>query len=163
MDLVNRYKQITISDYSEIQEIVKGAGNREYENLSEEEFIKIVPYSLDKKTLQEFYEKTGLTIFHFIIDDDNERNVFFNRCGAFPKYDDGNDCFIQASGEYSTNDGDIGLQFDICIEESVQLMTQTYNLKHYVIIPENVDIPEGEPRNVENQEFHKFYVPIENK
>lgn len=161
--LVNRYKQVTISNYLEIQEIVKAVGNRAYENLSKEEFIKIIPYSLDKKALQEFYEKTGLTIFHYIIDKNNERNVFFNRCGAFPKYDEGNDCFIQASGEYSVNDGDIGLQFDICIEEDVQLMTQTDNLKHYVIIPENVDIPKGDPRNVGNQEFHKFYVPIESE
>ena len=158
---MKKNKQVTILNYGEIQKIIKDSGNTEYNNMNKEEFIKLIPYSWDRKTLKEFYEKTGITLFYFVIDKKNERNVFFNRSGAFPEYDEGNDCFIQASGEYSAKDGDVGIEFDICIEEYVQLMTQTYDLKHYVIIPFNEIIPDGDPREVSNLEFHKFYVDIE--
>lgn len=149
---------ITICDYKEIKDILKG---RKYRNLTEREIEDITPTTLNRIELQNFYEETALTVFHYIYDSENERCVFFNRCGAFPDYDYGSGNYIQASGEYAKADGDIGLKFDIAIEEYVELITITKDLKNYVIIPKDEKIPKGDPTDIKNKNFHKFYVPIE--
>lgn len=123
-------------DFNYIKEKI----NSEYKNINEEDFKKIIPITSDRRKLDEFYQQTGITVFYNYVTE--EKSLFFNRCGAYPEYDEGWGRHLPASGTYFEEDGDIGLECDVLIEERVQYIGVTKDYKNYVIIPKGVQSEE---------------------
>ncbi|EDP10195.1 MAG: hypothetical protein KHZ85_07410 [Amedibacillus dolichus] len=69
-------------DFNYIKEKI----NSEYKNINEEDFKKIIPITSDRRKLDEFYQQTGITVFYNYVTE--EKSLFFNRCGAYPEYDE---------------------------------------------------------------------------
>lgn len=100
----------------------------------------MIPMTSDRRKLEELYQQTGITVFYNYVTE--EKSLFFNRCGAYPEYDEGWGRHLPASGTYFEEDGDIGLECDVLIEERVQYTGVTEDYKNYVIIPEGVQSEE---------------------
>lgn len=144
----------------DFEELKKKFKNDKLKSLTQEEFNKMIPFkSLNCKELEDFYNKTGITICHYVYDHNSERTLFFNRLGAYPYEDLGEGFYLYASGEYAKEDRDIKLEYDIYIE-SRAIISQTYDGKNYVIIPDDIDIPEGDIRENDSDQFNIFHIKI---
>lgn len=112
--------------------------------ITKDEIIEMVPTSIDRKILNDFYTKTGLTVGHYFNDQEGEKTLLFNRLGAYPVLDMGAGAYLNPSGEYAAVRSDIDCAVDVIIEEEVQLISQTDDGKNYIIVPFGVDLFEDE-------------------
>ncbi len=113
-------------------------------DITKDEIIEMVPTSIDRKILNDFYIKTGLNVGHYYNDQAGERTLLFDRLGAYPIWDMGSGAYLNPSGEYAAVGGDIDCPVDVIIEEEVQLISQTDDGNNYIIVPFGVDLFEDE-------------------
>lgn len=122
---------------------------------------ELIPRSVDRKTLIDFYLKTGLTVTHYFDYRYGEKTLMFNRCGSYPIWDMGSGAYLFASGDYAKRGGDIKLLADVIIEEEVQFISQTDDGKNYIIVPFGVDLFEVEDDfGTHSDEYCNSFVKI---
>lgn len=103
----------------------------------------MIPISVDRDTLNDFYLTTGLNVRHLINDEAGEKTLRFDRLGAFPVWDIGAGAYLFASGEYFKKEGDIELETLIIIEQTEQLIVQTEYGKNYIVVLMGVNMFES--------------------
>lgn len=145
-------------DFDEIIEIL--SQKMECKDMTREQFERMIPKSVDRQILNDFYLKTGLIIRHLINDEAGEKTLRFDRLGAFPEWDIGPGAYLFASGEYAKQDRDIELDTHIVIEETAQWISQTEDGKNYIIVPRGVELFEcNDDYDIddENEDNNNFY------
>lgn len=143
-------------NFGEVLEIL--SQKMDCKDMTKDEIIELVPKSIDRNTLIEFYLKTGLTVGHYFNDQKGEKTLLFNRFGAYPVWDMGSGAYLFASGDYAAaNSGVIDDTVDVIIEEEVQLISQTDDGKNYVIVPFGVDLFEiADDCDIDSEEYADY-------